>query len=66
MEEGQITWRGWRKARSLGVDGGGPGHLTWMEKVRLLKTVKMVNSQAAGKDHNKDGKTAPSEKGRGE
>ena len=32
MEEGQVTWCGWRRARSLGVDGGGPGHLVQMEE----------------------------------
>ncbi|KAI0225335.1 hypothetical protein LSAT2_023823 [Lamellibrachia satsuma] len=42
MEQGQVTWCGWRRARSLGADGGGakslgvdrggPGHLMQMEE----------------------------------
>ena len=32
MEEGQVTWCGWTRARSLDVDGEGLGHLVWMEE----------------------------------
>ena len=32
MEEGQVTWCGWMRARSLDADGGGPGLLVWMEE----------------------------------
>ena len=32
----KVTWCGWKRARSLGVDEGGPGHLMWMEEGQVI------------------------------
>ena len=32
VDEGQVTWCGWKRARSLCVGGGGPGHLVRVEE----------------------------------
>ena len=42
VEEGQVTWYGWRRARSLGAGGGGPGHVVRVEEGRLPKQTETV------------------------
>ena len=56
MEEGQVTWCGWRRVRSLGSDGGGSGHLVRMEEGRLHHKADVISREAVrkGEDYNWD------------
>ena len=52
VEEGQVTWCGWRRVKSLGEGGGGSGHLARVGEGQLLKKTEALKQPRKWEDNN--------------